>query len=146
MENSQRTECYPQTSRPDNVFPCQRITLSHTPLGDNRRIPQNRGLQTEGEETTMTPQQIHLVQSSFEKALPIADTVAIRFYDRLFQLDPALRSLFPGDITEQRHKLMATLHIAVHDLHRIEEILPSLWHLGRRHAEYGVCAVHYATV
>lgn len=94
----------------------------------------------------MTPQQTHLVQSSFEKALPVADTVATRFYDRLFELDPALRSLFPGDIAEQKHKLMATLHIAVHDLHRIEEILPAIWHLGRRHAEYGVRTVHYATV
>jgi hemoglobin-like flavoprotein len=94
----------------------------------------------------MTPQQIHLVQSSFATALPVADTVALLFYNRLFELDPALRALFPGDITEQRHKLMATLHIAVHDLNRLEEILPSLRQLGRRHADYGVRSEHYITV
>jgi hemoglobin-like flavoprotein len=94
----------------------------------------------------MTPEQTHLVQRSFEQAQPQAEAVATLFYDRLFHLDPALRPLFQGDIAEQRRKLMAMLHIAVHDLDRIEEILPALRELGRRHAEYGVRDSHYDTV
>jgi hemoglobin-like flavoprotein len=94
----------------------------------------------------MTPQQIDLIQSSFAKALPFADALTALFYERLFQLDPALRPLFKGDMAEQQHKLMATLHIAVHDLNRMEEVIPAIRLLGRRHADYGVRAEHYATV
>ncbi len=57
----------------------------------------------------MTPEQIALVQTSFAHVVPIADTAATLFYDRLFALDPTLRRLFPSDLTEQRHKLMTIL-------------------------------------
>ena len=60
-------------------------------------------------EKQMTPEQIALVQASFAKVAPIADQVAILFYDRLFELAPQVRRMFPADITEQRRKLMATL-------------------------------------
>ena len=39
----------------------------------------------------MTPSQIDLVQSSFAKVTPIADTAARLFYDRLFELVPEVR-------------------------------------------------------
>ena len=40
----------------------------------------------------MTPQQITLVQATFADVKPIATTAAELFYNRLFTLDPALRS------------------------------------------------------
>jgi len=55
----------------------------------------------------MTPEQQTLVRNSFAKVAPIADTAAALFYDELFERDPALRSLFKPDMTEQRQKLMA---------------------------------------
>ncbi|NDC57115.1 MAG: hemin receptor, partial [Alphaproteobacteria bacterium] len=54
----------------------------------------------------MTPQQVTLVQESFDKVAPVGEAVARDFYHRLFVLDPALKPLFKGDMTEQGQKLI----------------------------------------
>ncbi len=41
---------------------------------------------------------IALVQSTFEKVVPIAETAAELFYNKLFELDPDLKPLFKGDM------------------------------------------------
>jgi hemoglobin-like flavoprotein len=94
----------------------------------------------------MTPEQKSLVQSTFRLVLPIADTAAVIFYDRLFELDPSLRHMFRGDIKEQRQKLMQMIAVAVKGLDRLEELVPAVEALGRRHAGYGVTERHYETV
>jgi hemoglobin-like flavoprotein len=94
----------------------------------------------------MTPEQRQDVQASFAKVAPIAETAAALFYDRLFALDPKLRELFKGDMTEQGRKLMSMLATAVNGLDRIEELVPAVRELGRRHAGYGVTDVDYDTV
>ena len=94
----------------------------------------------------MTPEQITLVQSSWEKVKPIVDTAAELFYGRLFELDPSLKPLFKGDMKEQGKKLMATLNLAVSSLTRLETILPAVQDLGRRHVQYGVPDQSYETV
>jgi len=94
----------------------------------------------------MNAEHIALVQSSFERVIPIADTAAHLFYTRLFELDPSLRPMFRGDLHEQGRKLMAMLTTAVRHLGRLGEIAPALVTLGQRHAGYGVRAEHYATV
>jgi hemoglobin-like flavoprotein len=94
----------------------------------------------------MTPQQIELVQSSFRKVVPIAGTAADLFYNRLFEIAPEVRSLFPQDLSEQKKKLMGMLGTAVGSLHELEEILPTVVDLGKRHKGYGVTAAHYAPV
>jgi hemoglobin-like flavoprotein len=78
--------------------------------------------------------------------LPIAETAANPFYTRLFELDPSLRYLFKGDMTDQGKKLMATLKIVVNSLDRLEATLPAVQELGRRHVGYGVEDYHYETV
>ncbi len=94
----------------------------------------------------MNTEQIALVQDSFSHVLPIADTAATLFYTRLFELDPALRPLFRGDMQEQGRKLMAMLRLAVNGLNRLDTLVPAVQDLGRRHAGYNVEAAHYATV
>jgi hemoglobin-like flavoprotein len=94
----------------------------------------------------MKSEQKFLVQKTFGQILPIADTVALIFYQRLFELDPSLRAMFNGDMPAQGRKLMRTLKLAVHNLDRLEEIIPTLQELGRRHADYGVKPEHYAVV
>ena len=94
----------------------------------------------------MTPQQIDLVQSSFKKVVPIAGTAADLFYDRLFEIAPEVRSMFPQDLSEQKKKLMGMLGTAVGSLHKLETILPAVKDLGQRHKGYGVTAAHYAPV
>jgi hemoglobin-like flavoprotein len=95
----------------------------------------------------MTPTQIGLIRESWAAVEPIADAAAGLFYGRLFELDPALERLFRRtDMARQRQVLMGTLAVVVKTLDRIEELLPAVEALGRRHAGYGVRESHYATV
>lgn len=94
----------------------------------------------------MTPQHIELVQTSFKKVVPIAGTAADLFYNRLFEIAPETRSLFPADLKDQKVKLMAMLGTAVTNLHKLDTILPAVKALGERHKGYGVTAAHYAPV
>ena len=44
----------------------------------------------------LTVDDIALVRASFAKVLPIKDAAADLFYDRLFEIAPQLRPMFPG--------------------------------------------------
>ena len=94
----------------------------------------------------MTPEQVRLVQSSMQKVLFISEIAAELFYRRLFELDPALRSLFHDDMKEQGQKLIQMLHTVVDGLGQLDTILPEVEALARRHVVYGVQAQHYDTV
>ena len=94
----------------------------------------------------MTPQQIALVQCSFKSVAPIASKAADLFYNRLFEIAPEVRQLFPTDLSGQKVKLMGMLATAINNLHRLDAILPTVRRLGDRHRDYGVSAEHYATV
>jgi hemoglobin-like flavoprotein len=55
--------------------------------------------------------------------------------------------MFPAtDLGEQKKKLMQTLTIAVRSLDRLDQLVPALEALGRRHAGYGVEDAQYDTV
>jgi hemoglobin-like flavoprotein len=95
---------------------------------------------------TPTPTQTALVQRSFAIIAPIADDAAALFYQRLFEIDPSLRRMFPEDMTGQRKKLMQMLTAAVKGLDRLDQLVPVVQDLGRRHATYGVTDAHYDTV
>ena len=45
-------------------------------------------------EATMNSEQIALVQNTWEKVLPISETAAELFYNRLFETDPSAAPLF----------------------------------------------------
>jgi len=94
----------------------------------------------------LTIAQKTLVQASFATIAPIADDAAVLFYRRLFELDPSLKALFRGDMAEQRKKLMQMLTAAVKGLDRLDQLVPVVEELGRRHAGYGVADRHYDTV
>jgi hemoglobin-like flavoprotein len=94
----------------------------------------------------MTPDQVTLVQQSFAKVAPIADQAAAMFYDRLFEIAPAVKILFPSDMAEQHRKLMATLAIVVNGLSNLESILPAASSLATRHVAYGAKPEHYPVV
>ena len=94
----------------------------------------------------MTPDQIRLVQQSFSKVAPISDEAAVIFYNRLFEVAPAVKAMFPADMTEQRKKLMSTLAVVVSGLSNLESILPTASALATRHVSYGAKAEHYPVV
>jgi hemoglobin-like flavoprotein len=94
----------------------------------------------------MTPDQVKLVQESFAKVAPISETAAVLFYDRLFEIAPKVKAMFPTDLTEQRRKLMATLAVVVGGLGNLESVLPAASALAKRHVSYGAKAEHYPVV
>jgi len=98
----------------------------------------------------MESKTVTLVQESFEKVKPIAPTAAKIFYSKLFELDPALKPLFPTDkegaMVEQGNKLMTMLGAAVAGLSNLDALIPVLKGLGQRHVEYKVKPSHYNTV
>ncbi len=89
---------------------------------------------------------IKAVQETFALVEPIADKAAEIFYAKLFELDPALKPLFQGDMTEQGAKLMKMMGIAVRGLTRLDDIVPAVQQLGKRHVGYGVEDSNYDTV
>ena len=94
----------------------------------------------------MNSEQKLMVQSSFRGVLAISDLVADLFYRRLFLLDPSLQPMFKGDIKEQGRKLMNVLRVCVAGLDRLEQLVPTVEALGKRHVGYGVRDEHYDTV
>ena len=94
----------------------------------------------------MTNAEIKLVQDSFSKVFPIADKAAEIFYNRLFELDPNLKPLFKTELKDQGKKLMSMLATAVNGLNNLNEIVPTIQALGKRHKNYKVTKESYATV
>lgn len=94
----------------------------------------------------MTPQQITLVKTTWAQVVPIKDKAAELFYGKLFELDPAVKPLFKGNIVEQGKKLMMAINTVVNALDKIETMVPIIQDMGRRHAGYGVKSQHYDTV
>jgi hemoglobin-like flavoprotein len=94
----------------------------------------------------MNPTQIKLVQESFSKVAPISEAAAVIFYDRLFEVAPSVKAMFPADMTEQRKKLMMMLAAVVGGLGNLESILPAASALAKRHVGYGAKPEHYPVV
>lgn len=95
---------------------------------------------------SITPEQVKLVQDSFEKVVPIADVAADIFYSKLFEIDPSLKSMFPSDMNEQKKKLMQTLTVVIRGLNDLDKIVPAAEALAVKHIDYGVKPEHYTYV
>jgi hemoglobin-like flavoprotein len=94
----------------------------------------------------MTPEQIELVQSSFERVGPDLPALATRFYQELFGRDPALRALFTTDMALQKVRFAEKLTEIVRAFPRLDELLAHTRALGARHVGYGVRVADYETV
>jgi len=95
---------------------------------------------------SISKHQIDRIQESFKKVIPIADTAATIFYDKLFELDPQLQKLFKSNMGEQGKKLMQTLGVAVGALHELDKVVPVLQNLAVKHIDYGVEEKNYEPV
>ena len=95
---------------------------------------------------TDDPDQVKAIQESFKKVAPISEQAAALFYGRLFDIAPAVKPLFHGDMNEQGRKLMATLAVVVNGFSNLEGVLPAASALAKRHVEYGVKPPDYAPV
>lgn len=87
-----------------------------------------------------------LVQESFKVVEKISDVAADIFYQRLFDIEPELRSLFSEDLREQKTKLMGALKVLVNTLDNPDKLIPILEDMGRKHKSYGVVEDHFVPV
>jgi hemoglobin-like flavoprotein len=87
----------------------------------------------------MDKKQIELVQRTFEQRVrPIAQEAGEMMYLRLFEIEPALKPLFKGDIKRQGEMLMTAIGLAIQSLDQPEQVKLATQDLGKRHAGYGV--------
>jgi nitric oxide dioxygenase len=78
----------------------------------------------------------------------LADPAAFgrRFYERLFEISPGLRALFPADLAVQQLKLAQMLCLVVASLDQTEKLEPTLQRLGESHRGFGAKPAHYVAV
>jgi len=107
---------------------------------------QNEPQYIQEDSSPLTKKQIHLIQESWQRVLPIKDQAAELFYARLFELDPSVKSLFKGKLDYQGDKLMTTLNVVVNSLDNLGEVEVMLQAMGQRHIIYNVEAAHFETV
>jgi hemoglobin-like flavoprotein len=97
--------------------------------------------------SAITSAQISLAKETWAKVIPISETAAKLFYDRLFETSPQLAPMFDGvNIKAQRQKLVKAITMVVMSLERIETLILTIQEMGRRHVDYGVEESHYGQV
>jgi len=94
----------------------------------------------------MNKRELERVQVSWEKVAPNADKFVQLFYNKLFELDPQLQSLFKRSMRMQGRKIMSMFSSAVEYMGHTEKVLPPLIAAGKRHIQYGVADKDYETV
>jgi hemoglobin-like flavoprotein len=95
---------------------------------------------------SLSEDEIDLVRSSFRHLAQLQPAAAAMFYDRLFEIAPEVRPLFPGDMEVQGTKLMSMLGAIVAQIHDHAVLVPMVSDLARRHVAYGARMPHYGKV
>jgi len=91
--------------------------------------------------------EVETLEQSFDLVAPKGDELMTRFYDRLFEVAPAVKPLFEGvDMVRQRQALLNMLVVLRESLRDLDDIVPDLEDLGARHVDYGAQADHYPVV
>ena len=94
----------------------------------------------------MTPAEIRIVKRSFALIEGQRDRAASLFFAHLFDIDPTIRLLFPGDLRRRGARLVNTVGLIVEELHRLHVFVPALEALAVRYVDYGLERSHYAVV
>jgi hemoglobin-like flavoprotein len=95
----------------------------------------------------MNAERKRLVQETWEAISRNHDGVAIAFYHRLFEIDPAARTLFSKtNMPAQRVKFVQMLGDIVRNLDLPSALIPTVSALGKRHVGYGVHDADYDRV
>jgi nitric oxide dioxygenase len=92
----------------------------------------------------MTPEQIRIVEWTLELARDQLVTIADEFYDRLFEAQPQLRTLFTRDPHDQHRKFAEQLDAIGSAIRDHDVFAADAAALGQRHQTYGVRPGHYA--
>jgi hemoglobin-like flavoprotein len=95
----------------------------------------------------MNAERKHLVLESWQSVAADHDRIVSAFYERLFEIDPHARDLFVRtNMVDQRLKVTTMLGDIVANLDQLDQLIPTLGALGRRHRGYGVQDADYDRV
>jgi hemoglobin-like flavoprotein len=94
----------------------------------------------------MTPERIARVRSSFSEVSARPRALASRFYEELFASAPALRTLFPADMTSLQGHFEAALALVIRNLEDMDALQESLRDLGAQHVHWGAKPKDYFLV
>src|SRR5262245_24591305 len=89
------------------------------------------------------PKTIARLRQSFAQLRERADVLSRSFYERLFTAAPALRALFPPDLSVLQRQLVVTLEMVVANLDNPASVRRELHELGRRHLAAGIRPEHF---
>jgi hemoglobin-like flavoprotein len=89
---------------------------------------------------------LEALETSFDLVAPRGDELMDEFYSRLFTAAPAVRPLFPTNMTRQKTMLLGALVLLRKSLRNLDPIVPKLRDLGARHVAYGAEPEHYPVV
>jgi hemoglobin-like flavoprotein len=91
-----------------------------------------------------TADQIGQIRESFDAIWPAHREIAKTFYQRLFELVPDARRMFPDEMEGQQRKLMDTIAALVGALDNPEMFQSIGSPIGRWHVQLGVTSSHLA--
>ena len=94
----------------------------------------------------MTPERITRLRGSFSEVSAQPRALATRFYQELFASTPALRSLFPADLTSLQGHFEAALALVIRNLEDMTALQESLRDLGAQHVDWGAKPKDYFLV
>lgn len=87
-----------------------------------------------------------IIRSDFKEMAPDFKVIIIKFYERLFEVNPEYRKIFKNDIDAQANKFIHMLGLGVRGLDNEAELAPALKFLGKNHRSYGVSEEDYPVV
>ncbi|MCF0065848.1 globin domain-containing protein [Dyadobacter chenwenxiniae] len=94
----------------------------------------------------MTDRKTLTIKNTWSYVIAQPELAGELFYEKLFELDPTLRGMFPPDLGHQAQKLTDMITYMVRRMQAMPDIQKEIDALAVRHAGYGVHDAHYITV
>lgn len=91
----------------------------------------------------MTSESIARVKASYEHVSKDPLALSSRFYEQLFLAAPALRPLFPADLTGLQGHFEAAVALVIRNLHEMDALQQPLRDLGAQHVAWGARPADY---
>jgi len=85
----------------------------------------------------MTPDAVAQIKASYAGVAALPRRLASRFYEELFTAAPALRAIFPGDLTSLQGHFEAAVALVIRNLDEVQALRESLRELGAQHVHWG---------
>ncbi|MEL6660762.1 MAG: globin domain-containing protein [Bacteroidota bacterium] len=95
---------------------------------------------------SLSEEQLDILHESLIVVKNNKDLATSVFYEKLFEIDPTLRRLFPPDLTEQADKALFAFGAVAAQIQNVGTLGDLTRDLAVRHVNYGVLPQHYTQV